>query len=84
MPAKASNLPEGVEPLLIGREAVAALLGMSLTHFDTMNDMGRIGPVPTKFGRRVLYVHDEMRAWVKAGMPGRTAWLNAWRRDVEN
>ncbi len=75
MLAKASKLPAGVEPLLLGREAVAELLGMSLTHFDTMNDMGQIGPLPTKFGRRVLYVHDELREWVKAGMPGRTAWL---------
>ena len=65
----------GVEPLLIGAQDAAELLGMGRTCFYAMESSGRIGPLPIRFGRKVLWRRGELERWVESGCPPRARWL---------
>ncbi len=66
---KAQNTIIRIEPIFVGIEAAAAMLGISVTTFKTMDRTGRFGPLPVVMGncRRRLYSVDELRRWVIEG-----------------
>ena len=68
-----------VKPLLLSAKDSAKLLGIGRTLFYSMHSSGRLGPLPIRLGRRVLWNRRELEAWVEAGRPNRHRWL-----DVEN
>lgn len=68
-----------MESLLLSAENSAELLGIGRTLFYSMHSSGRLGPLPIRLGRRVLWERRELEAWVEAGCPKRDRWL-----DVEN
>ena len=63
-----------MEPLLIGPDEAARLLGIGKTTFYQLCSSGRIGPMAIKFGRRSLFRLDELRDWVAADCPPRVKW----------
>jgi predicted DNA-binding transcriptional regulator AlpA len=62
-----------VEPLLLGAEEVAALLGIGKTLLYELDSAARI-PAPLKLGNRCVWAISELRAWVAAGCPDRQRW----------
>jgi predicted DNA-binding transcriptional regulator AlpA len=52
----------------------AALLGIGTTLFDAMRKDGRLGPVPYRLGRRVIWIRSDLLAWRAAGCPRRERW----------
>src|SRR4051812_44814862 len=63
-----------MEPLAIGREEFARLLGVSVATLDRWESAGLVGPVGVKKNGRRLYALDEAKSWVLAGMPARKEW----------
>jgi len=63
-----------MESLLLSAEDSAELLGIGRTLFFSMHSSGRLGPLPVKLGRRVLWNRREIEAWVEAGCPARQQW----------
>ena len=64
-----------MEPLLLSAKDSAKLLGIGRTLFYSMYSSGRLGPLPIRFGRRVLWDRKELEAWIEAGCPKRDRWL---------
>ncbi len=64
---------QAVEPLLIPRKSVAALIGCSEDHVDRLRAAGKM-PAPLKLGRKILWRADELRAWVSASCPDLETW----------
>lgn len=60
-------------PLLLGKEAVAALLGVSPRHVQNLDRSGRL-PAPVRLGRCCRWRREEIEAWVAAGLPPRSRW----------
>ena len=60
-----------MESLLLSAEDSAELLGIGRTLFYSMHSSGRLGPIPIKLGRRVLWNRKELEAWVRAKCPAR-------------
>ena len=73
-----------IEPLLVGVDDVALLLGIGRTLFLQLEESGRIGPLPVKFGRRKLYSVNEFRQWVKGGCSNRETWETQKAEFIEN
>jgi len=73
-----------MESLLLSAEDSAALLGIGRTLFYSMHSSGRLGPLPVKLGRRVLWNRKELEAWVEAGCPARLQWRNRKVGENEN
>ena len=71
----------GLEPLMVPDGGAAALLAVSRSFFQQMETAGRIGPVPTRFGRTKRWSVAEMRRWCEAGCPPRERWIQ--KRDNE-
>ena len=71
-----------MESLLLSVENSAELLGIGKTLFNSMHSSGRLGPLPVKLGRRVLWNRKELEVWVAAGCPARQQWQN--RKTEEN
>ncbi len=65
-----------IEPVLVGIEDVACMLGISTTAFKALDRTGQIGPLPVQIGtcRRRLYSVYELRRWAEAGCPTREKW----------
>ena len=64
-----------LEPLAVNVEVAAKLIGVSRSHFLSMEKSGKIGPKPIEgMGKRCLYCVDELRRWTAAGMPRRADW----------
>jgi len=61
-------------PLLISADESARMLGIGRTLFYSMHSSGRLGPLPIKLGRRVLWNRNELEAWVRAKCPARKNW----------
>jgi predicted DNA-binding transcriptional regulator AlpA len=70
-----------LEPLLVGREQVAALLSISLPTLDRWDSSGRLGPAGVRMGGRKLWLLSELREWAAARMPCRREWQT--RRAAE-
>lgn len=65
------------QPILLDREAAAALLGVSPSTLKRMVRKGQVGPAPVRFSPRLVKWREvELRAWVSAGCPGRKAWAS--------
>lgn len=73
-----------MESLLLSVEDSAELLGIGRTLFYSMHSSGRLGPLPVKLGRRVLWNRKELEAWVEAGCPARLQWRNRKVGENEN
>ena len=65
----------GVAPLLLDAKAVATILSVSRSTLYRMSNTGQLGPMPITLGRRKLWRHEEILAWVRAGCPRRELWL---------
>ncbi|MBL7107659.1 MAG: helix-turn-helix domain-containing protein [Phycisphaerae bacterium] len=65
-----------MDPLLLTAESSAKLLGIGRTLFYSMHSSGRLGPLPVKLGRRVLWNRKELEDWVQVGCPARNRWQN--------
>ncbi|MHC4464265.1 MAG: helix-turn-helix transcriptional regulator [Planctomycetota bacterium] len=65
-----------IEPVLVGIEDAASMLGISPSTFKQLDRKGGIGPVPVRIQtiKRTLYRVDELRAWALAGCPIREKW----------
>lgn len=63
-----------MDPLLIDTKQAAMLLHISRAHFYNMLNAGKIGPRPTRLGRKVLFVRAEMEAWTESGCVDRAQW----------
>jgi predicted DNA-binding transcriptional regulator AlpA len=66
---------EKAESLTVTTEGAAKMLGISLAHFHNMRKAGKLGPKPSRLGRRCLYIKAEMWEWLNAGCPARDRWL---------
>ena len=62
------------EPLLIDAKGASNLLSISPVYFRLLDRNGLV-PSPIKFGRRLLWRLDELKAWCKKGCPDRKTWL---------
>jgi hypothetical protein len=76
MTETAENVLVRIEPLLVGIEGAASMLGISVTGFKGLDRTGQIGPLPVELGtcRRRLYSVGELRRWAEAGCPKRENW----------
>lgn len=61
------------EPLAVDAARAAAICGVSRALWWKLDGSGRC-PMPIRLGRRCLWRVDELRAWVGAGCPPRSAW----------
>ena len=70
------NMLVRIEPVLVGIEEAALMLGISTTAFKALDRTGQIGPLPIELGtcRRRLYCVGELRRWAEAGCPTREKW----------
>ncbi len=76
MIANVENAAVKIEPVLVGVEGAAEMLGISPTAFKALDRTGQIGPLPIELGtcRRRLYCVSELRRWAEAGCPTREKW----------
>jgi predicted DNA-binding transcriptional regulator AlpA len=74
--------PDG--PLLVPAAAACRMLNISRALFYSMHSDGRLGPVPVHFGRRVLWVSEEVRRWVshEPPCPPRELWVKESRHAL--
>ncbi len=79
---KDGHLQVVVTPLLVDAETLGRMLGVSRkTIYNWLQD-GRLGPLPVKtLGRRTLWKTSEVSAWVSAGCPERTTWLELQKSE---
>ncbi len=62
-----------VEPLAVGADDAAALIGIGKSLWHELDSSGRI-PAPVKLGARCVWPVGELRAWLSAGAPAREQW----------
>ena len=67
-----STIP--ADPVGIDAHEVAALLGISESHFFALLRTGRFGPQARRLGRAKRYDRDEVLAWFRADCPSRARW----------
>ena len=58
----------------IDAHGVAALLGISESHFFALLRSGRFGPQARRLGRARRYDREEVLTWFRAGCPARSRW----------
>jgi len=68
-------------PLLVDAAESARLLGISRALLYSMAADGRLGPMSVAFGRRRLWITDELRRWVlhDPPCPPRAEWVKETR-----
>ena len=59
--------------LMLDERQVAAVLSTSSQFVRDLVDRGLM-PMPTKLGRRSLFIREELERWVAAGCPDRARW----------
>jgi prophage regulatory protein len=69
----ATELPAAAAPLVADAAALAILLTLSVRTIRTLDAAGKI-PAPIRLGGRVVWLLDEIRAWLAAGAPDRKTW----------
>jgi predicted DNA-binding transcriptional regulator AlpA len=62
-----------IEPLLVSRRQLAALLAVSLASLDRLAAADRL-PRPLRLAGSVRWRLEEVRAWVEAACPPRKEW----------
>jgi excisionase family DNA binding protein len=65
-----------INPLLLSAGEAAKLIGICRSHFYALHSSGRLGPLPVRLGRRILWNRKELETWVEAGCPSRESWLS--------
>lgn len=60
-------------PTLLTASQAAALCGKATRTWRAWDSAGLV-PKPVRIGRSILWRDDELRAWIKAGCPGRDEW----------
>jgi predicted DNA-binding transcriptional regulator AlpA len=68
------QMPEPV-PLLIGREELLSLLGISRAHLSRLLRRGAV-PLPIRLGRSCRWSRADILAWVQAKCPPREKWYH--------
>jgi excisionase family DNA binding protein len=58
---------------LIQIDELAAKLGVSVRHVQSLNASGRL-PRPVKLGRSTRWRAEEIQRWLQAGCPARDRW----------
>jgi hypothetical protein len=78
MDENSQNTVVKIEPIFVGIEDAAAMLGISVTTLKDMDRVGKLGPLPVHINtiRRRLYNVCELRQWAEAGCPIREKWQN--------
>ena len=71
----------GLEPLLVGAQDLAEMLGISEATFWRWDAAGELGPPGIKKWGRRLWPLAEVKAWVSSGMPSRETWLAMKRSE---
>lgn len=66
-----------IEPLTVSTDTAAAMLSISKRQFQAMEKTGQIGPEPIRWAGRVLWKVDDLREFVRRGMPCRSDWRGA-------
>ena len=76
MSENSQNVSVKIEPVLVGLEDLAAMLGLSASTIKQMDRSGRLGPISIQVQtiKRRLWRVDEVRAWAQAGFPIREKW----------
>ena len=64
-----------IEPLLLTATQCGQLMGLSRSMFYKMNEVGKVGPQPIRYGKCVRWSLEELRRWVRAGSPPRHLWV---------
>jgi predicted DNA-binding transcriptional regulator AlpA len=64
-----------LEPVLVGIEDAASMLGISRAHLYALHSSGRLGPMPVKLGNKTLWVRQELIDWTANRCPSREQWL---------
>lgn len=59
-------------PLLVGREAAAAMVAVSVATWDRQSAAGKT-PAPVRLGGRVLWRTADLELWTQLGCPDRRA-----------
>jgi len=74
-PAPESQAPTSLslQPIALGVEGVAAVLGLSPSFVKKLDRTGKL-PRPMRFGRRRVWSRIEIERWVEAGAPTREQW----------
>ncbi len=62
------------DKLLLTPADVAAALGISKTTLYESISSGQFAPMPVRFGRCVRYRAEELRDYVRAGLPPANQW----------
>jgi hypothetical protein len=84
MNENAQNIIVRIEPIFVGIEDAAAMLGISVTTFKDMDRTGRLGPLPIHINtiRRRLYKVYELRQWAEANCPIREKWQKVKKEKI--
>lgn len=61
-----------------GIEEVAAMIGVGRSLLIQADKTGEFGPRFRKLGQRKIASVTEVAAWLAAGMPNRTRWVETW------
>lgn len=72
-----------MDKLLLTSEEAAEQLGVSRTHFYSLNSSGQLGPMAIKLGECSRWSYAELKAWVDAGCPAREQWLRISNERAE-
>jgi len=67
--ARVGNPP----PIALDARRLAAALGISPRHLETLLTSGRL-PRPIRLGRRRVWPIDEVRSWLASGAPPQERW----------
>ena len=67
-------MSEKTWPILVDTVAAAGLLSISPRHLISLDNSGRLGPMPIKLGARKLFAVEDLKNWVAAGCPARQKW----------
>lgn len=67
------NKPTRPQLISLSARESALVVGVSLGFFYRLDANGGV-PAPRRLGRRKLWDHADLRAWMAAGAPIRSAW----------
>lgn len=65
---------EGLPPLLVSAAQAGALVCVNRSTWTRWSAAGKI-PAPIRIGGAVRWSYAELQEWIKAGCPGRVAWI---------
>jgi hypothetical protein len=72
-----------IQPLVVTGKEAARMCGICETGRINLERRGLFGPRPMRLSGKLLYRVDELRDWVRAGMPPRHEWTYAPAAQVQ-